>query len=171
MALLKVDAFFVNYGNTNNFTECQPKLRDLNYTNVPSTFWLAVAKQWQTFQRQHFHIESTLINILNEPSYHNENIQYGNKTLNINKWRKANILHVKDLFIDQGFITYEQLRKKTGNYATLMFDYNAMRNAIPKKWTEIIINNLPRLQNDPSLRTLSGEETTKCSDFFKQPTQ
>ena len=85
-------------------------------------------QNWQEIHSYHF--ENITDNILEEPLYHNEKIQYKNNTLYLEKWKQAGLLYVDNIVRNGKILSSDEIKYKTGKYAAFVFEYNAMVNAI-----------------------------------------
>ncbi|MCP3931562.1 MAG: hypothetical protein GY705_20955 [Bacteroidetes bacterium] len=120
--------FFQKFYGINYFLETDPGIKEVNTNNIPSIFWLTAATKWLSFKGKHF-VQQNL-DIENQPIFHNSNILYKNKCLNIKRWKNAGIGYVKDIYKNNRLLSMQEIEARTGGYPGLMFDYLAAYNAV-----------------------------------------
>ena len=49
-------------------------------------------------------------------------------------WCKAGIVYLQDLWVNGDIMRYEQIEQTVGTNGRLLFEYNALVNAIPESW-------------------------------------
>ena len=58
-----------------------------------------------------------------------------------NRWCRAGIEYLKDLWSNGHLMSYEEIRQKVGTSGTLLFEYNALVRAIQESWKIEMDNN------------------------------
>ena len=81
---------------------------------------------------------NTIGNLFEEPLFNNNQIYYKGKSLFYKKWLTNGILYIKDICCQGKILPFHDLQKIIKNHPGLIFEYNAMVNAIPKYWIDII---------------------------------
>ena len=122
------DLFFKRYGGIERFIECNPKNDDINIEFIPSSFWCDVAKQWQYIRKKIINFSD--YNIMEQTLFHNELITFKNRTLNLLRWQRSGLHYVRDVVTNGQLLSLEEIKVKTGDYASIVFDYHAVKTAL-----------------------------------------
>ena len=78
-----------------------------------------------------------ITDILNESIWLNERILIGNRPIHNKTWIKAGIICIRDLFLDNSFMSQRQLEDTYKVSCDFLF-YNGLRSAIPHRWLDVI---------------------------------
>ena len=76
--------------------------------------------------------------IRTEPIPNNKNIKFKGHPLFYGNWCKAGIAYLQDLWVNGHRMRYEQT---VGTNGWLLFEYNALVNAVPEPWKTAMHNN------------------------------
>ena len=114
----------VNIHSTLNATVHPNYNRAIN--KIDSHFWREAIKATTTMSKNR-NPES----IKTEPIWNNKNIHYKGYPLLYNRWCRAGIEYLQDLWSNGRVMSYEEIRQKVGTSGTLQFEYNAQVSAIP----------------------------------------
>ena len=79
--------------------------------------------------------------IKTEPIWNNKHIQFKSHCRFYSSWCKAGLAYLQDLWTDGQFIRYENVEQRIGTNGRLLFQYNALINALPERWKVEIENN------------------------------
>ena len=79
--------------------------------------------------------------IRTEPIWNNKNIHYKGFPLFYNRWCRAGIEYLQDLWTNGHMMSYEEIRQKVGTSGVLQFEYNALVSAILESWKIEMDNN------------------------------
>ena len=148
------------------------KLKGLNY--IHSSFWKEALIKWIDYKRL-FINEETIFNL--QPLWNNKKISYRNNCLFFKKWADAGLNNVVEVWADGDLISIENVREKTRNYATLLFEHNALRTALNayslRREDNINANNqtqqtLPHKMSPKIFRSMITKDKacTPCSTHF-----
>jgi hypothetical protein len=91
-----------------------------------------------------------------QPLLNNRNIQFKNKPLFFITWSKVGINFLQDVCNQNGLLTFEQIQQKVGVSGKLMFEFNAIRNAIPPDWIDAVREDPTRINLPTDIPTVSG---------------
>ena len=72
--------------------------------------------------------------IRSEPIWNNKNIKFKGHPLFYRNLCKAGIVYLQDLWVNGHIMRYEQIEQTVGTNGGLLFEYNALVNAIPESW-------------------------------------
>ena len=110
--------------------------------------------------------------IKTEPIWNNKNIRYKGYPLFYNRWCRAGIEYLQDLWSNGHMMSYEEIRQKAGTSGSLQFEYNTLVSAIPESWKIVMNNNnnnieviFPR-EIDTELGPLSKLSNKMIRSFF-----
>ena len=78
--------------------------------------------------------EPDLDSIRSEPIWNNNNIKFKGHPLFYRNWCKAGIVYLQDLWVNGHIMRYEQIEQTVGTNGRLLFECNALVNAIPESW-------------------------------------
>ena len=149
-----------------------------------SKFWTDVINTWVDMNKTVIKQTNNILHnsIYAEPLFNNQQILYKGQSLCYRHWLNNGVLYFKDICTEGRLITFTELKKKIKDHPCLIFEYNALVNAIPKSWldfirdtptpTEIEINNKDKLDildtSNTKLRTIiSGvKENEICGKNF-----
>lgn len=95
-------------------------------------------------------------NIKKEQLWNNENILFKGTPLLLHNWAKAGLNYVQDLWIEGSFMTFEQIKTIVGTNARLIFEYNAIYNAMPRAWKEEMENLQEKYEIKKEINTSKG---------------
>ena len=109
-----------------------------NDINIVSKFWTDVVKVWVETNGNQYSNSDSICNILAEPLFNNHRICYKGKSLFYKKWMDNGFSYIKDIYPQGRLLPFSELEKIIKNHPCLIFEYNALVNAIPKDWMEII---------------------------------
>ena len=70
--------------------------------------------------------------IRSEPIWNNKNIKFKDHPLFYSNRCKAGIVYLQDLWVNGHIMRYEQIEQTVGTNGGLLFEYNALVNAIPE---------------------------------------
>ena len=76
--------------------------------------------------------EPAMVSIMTEPIWNNKNIKFKGNPLFYRNWCKAGIVYLQDLWVNGHIMRYEQIEQTVGTNGGLLFEYNALVNAIPE---------------------------------------
>ena len=113
-----------------------------------SFFWSKVSKTWSEVSKSVLSLDEDKNDIITEPLFHNLNIKYKGNTLFFKKWMDNGICRIQHITKLQNgkysFKNFQDIQLIIGNDAQLIFQYNAINNAIPQKWKDVLnhLNNL-----------------------------
>ena len=79
--------------------------------------------------------------IRTEPIWNNKNIKFKGHPLFYSNWCKAGIVYLQDLWVNGHILRYEQIEQTVGKNGGLLFEYNALVNAIPESWKTAMDRN------------------------------
>ena len=181
--------FLKKIGGAQYLVHCSAPVDDVFLEkNIKSFFWREVVKSWFFLYPKIDNTEMSIADILSQPLFLNSKIKYKNKALYINNFVKRKILFIADLFENKMFLNKTDIQQIFGIYPGLLFDYNAICNAIPKNWKAkfIYINDQDILEakgraqsipgivkemlckNNKNLRNLinNTKSNTPCSENF-----
>lgn len=122
---------------------CRPnKLKPL--TNIPSNFWRKVLEVYLKYKTLTTEEEVKADQYTSQLLWNNRLIRYKNDMLFFPRWQKAGIERVRDIIntYEKRLLNIEEIMRITKqSYATILFECNALFNAIPQKWKNWIGNN------------------------------
>ena len=72
--------------------------------------------------------------IRTEPLWNNTNIRYKTKPLFFKSWGNAGLCFMQDLWVNGKMMPVEEMERQVGARANLLFEYNALTNAILRVW-------------------------------------
>ena len=150
---------------------------------IESEFWKQVVCTWSSLCYALGEPITSSEDISNQPIFLNSEIKYHKIPLHFPYWIKNNILYMHDLLINGKFLDYEEISNKLNRYPKLIFEYNALINAIPENWKEKLMNSdntmtittkITNFENstlnlenhDIRKMILSLKPTTKCNEHF-----
>ena len=86
--------------------------------------------------------------------WNNKLFVYRNRALFMKNLLTAGLVFIQDLFIDGSFISLAQLEERVGTDPRLIFQHNALLNAIPQEWRQgqVVpgwVNPIPELGDVP----------------------
>ena len=132
--------YFKEMGGIKYMTSATVSVPDIKLPGVPG-FWKDVIKTWLDINaNSEATPKNTAKDILQEPLFFNGSVKYKGNPLYFRPWIRAGITHVFHIFEGGQILTINRLLTKIRNYGGLYFDYNAMYNAIPVIWKNIISN-------------------------------
>lgn len=149
---------------------------------IDSEFWKRVTYTWTNllFEQKMSTLSSD--DILQQPIFFNSEIRYHKNPLHFPYWIKNNILYLRDIFSNGKLMEFKDLSNKLNRQPGLIFDYNALRNAIPYNWklnlrsTDDVLNvsnqtrfvNCIIAMNNFDIRKLimSQKSIKKCNEKF-----
>ena len=132
--------YFKEMGGIKYMTSATVSVPDIKLPGVPG-FWKDVIKTWLDINaNSEATPKNTAKDILQEPLFFNGSVKYKGNPLYFRPWIRAGITHVFHIFENGQILTINRLLTKIRNYGGLYFDYNAMYNAIPVIWKNIISN-------------------------------
>ena len=67
-----------------------------------------------------------------EPIWNNKHIQFKGHILFYSSWCKAGLVYLQDLWTDGQFVRYENVEQRAGTHGRLLFEYDALTNAVPE---------------------------------------
>ena len=79
--------------------------------------------------------------IRTEPIWNNKNIKFKGHPLFCSNWCQAEIVYLQDLWVSGHIMRYEQIKQTVGTNGRLLFEYNALVNAIPESWKTAMDSN------------------------------
>ena len=85
--------------------------------------------------------EPAMVSIRTEPIWNNKNIKFKGHPLFYSNWCKAGIVYLQDLWVNGHILRYEQIEQTVGKNGGLLFEYNALFNAIPESWKTAMDTN------------------------------
>ena len=80
----------------------------------------------------------TSLDIRREVLWNNKNIKISKKSINWLLWKNKNIWNIHDIVDDQGSFLALEVLKQTYNLNCNMLQYNALKDAIPGRWRQIL---------------------------------
>ena len=150
--------YFKDLGGINYISSFTIKHDEITFPSCIPRFWKdAVRSLLVLKERENADMPLGEMDILQEPLFNNKNIKYRGSTLFFKEWVKRGITHVFHLLENGHFMTMAQLSIKIGVYGAFIFDFNAIWNAIPHMWKQLLSSmNMDDIDND-SLSERSGE--------------
>ena len=104
---------------------------------IKSVFWSKVLLAWLDTKTTIDLNSIEEIDVYNQVLWNNNIIRYKGKSLMFKPWISAGYVYVGDLFLDDVYLTLEQLEHKLGQpKALLAFQYFALYNALPETWRQ-----------------------------------
>ena len=76
----------------------------------------------------------TNVDILSQPLFLNSYIQYKDKSLYIKSFINGKLVFLVDLLQNKHLMNFHDIQQSIDTYPGLLFDHNAIVNAIPKNW-------------------------------------
>ena len=98
---------------------------------IESHFWREATKATTLMNKNR---EPDLDSIRSEPIWNNKNIKFKGHPLFYRNWCKAGSVYLQDLWVNGHIMRYEQIEQTVGTNGRLLFEYNALVNAIPESW-------------------------------------
>ena len=144
-----INYIFSELGGTKYFIEA-PEFNNIReYEKLcKSNFWTKVAQTWSDFRRDNPLNVLTIDDILMQPLFNNQLIKYKGLTLFFKSWFKKGIIRIKDIIKDNSmWKNFKDLKPVISDDAQIIFQYNAITNAIPKSWRNEIEQNFNILTN------------------------
>ena len=96
---------------------------------IESHFWREATKATTLMNKNR---EPDLDSIRSEPIWNNKNIKFKGHPLFYRNLCKAGIVYLQDLWVSGHIMRYEQIEQTVGTNGRLLFEYNALVNAIPE---------------------------------------
>ena len=160
--------FFSSMGGIAYYMNSRPPLKSINDTNIPSFFWCRVAYNWHVFKRKDDQLQ--LVTLRTETLFHNEIFLYKGKTTFSTKWIQNDLSKVQDVVVNGEFISINDIRRKTGNYASLVLDYFKIRNSFTAKVIKSINSEAVETESHEQLvvRTLNSSNSDLRLRLIKQ---
>ena len=129
--------FFSKLGGLEYFLEA-PAYDTKKEDICNSFFWSKVSETWSELSKTILTLDEDKNDILIQPLFHNNDIKYKGNTLFFKKWLEKGIFRIQHITTLQNgkyvFKSFKELQHIIGIDAQLMFQYNAMNNAIPPRW-------------------------------------
>ena len=97
----------------------------------------------------------TIVDILSQPIFLNSKIRYKEKSLYIKQFIKENIRFVVDLINNKQLRQLNDIEEIIDTYPGIVFDFNAIQNALCKSWKSILNEITIQDINDVKSRTLT----------------
>ena len=111
---------------------------------ISSQFWRQAFKVW--IDNNTFSYEDGLaMHPYNQVIWNNTNIRYKHNVLMWENWC-PDFVFINDLFLDDQFVSLEQVQNSLGKNATVYFQYFALINAIPAEWKSPQVDDLDILE-------------------------
>ena len=117
---------------------------------IDNQFWKEVLMVYLDNKKNTTIEETNSSNFRKHILYCNNLIKYKNKVLYFPKWKDKGIVHMKDIIhpTERRLLTLDEIENLLGyRSAATLFEYNALRNAIPRQWIEWI-NNYEHITNN-----------------------
>ena len=131
------DIFFSKLGGT-KYILTSTSINE-NCTNLMSKFWKDVIDAWVELNKNQYHQNNIKTqDIYAEPLFNNIQIRYKGQSLFYKNWLDEGLLYIKDICTEEGVLSFSQLKEKIKAYPSLIFEYNALINALPKSWLDFI---------------------------------
>ena len=110
---------------------------------VKNSFWKNAVCSWSSLHNHLKESSCQVQEILTQPIFLNSNLQYKKSSLMFPRWIKHNVLFLCDILDHSSIKSRTDLVSILGNYASLIFEHNALINALPANWVSIMcsINN------------------------------
>ena len=112
----------------------------IGLVNVKSHFWSRTLSVWLDLKYKStptFDAEMLVeFERGNQVIWNNKLFLYRNKVLFMKNLVAAGLIHFQDLFVDGEFITVDQLENRVGRDPRLIFQHNALMNAVPLHWRQ-----------------------------------
>ena len=116
-------------------------------SSIKSKFWNDAISIWRLAKSKTCNESVATTDVLREPLFNNEKIMYKGRVLYFRKWIEKGIKFICDIVDNNRIISLEELKLRVGNHPSIIFEYNAVFNSLPKVWKEkIIYMNLPNNQ-------------------------
>ena len=110
---------------------------------IKNQFWKEVLLVYLEKKRIYVNEEITKGTIGNQLIFNNSLIKYKGKVLHFQTWRQTGFHCIRDLIQNDTLLTLNEVQRKIGkNKAMVLFEYNALSNAIPNQWKEWITEGL-----------------------------
>ena len=119
---------------------CSPK-EAIGINEIKSDFWKNVIITYLKFKnsQQLTNMHSSFLR--KQPLWNNTRIRYKGKVLFFKRWKKAGLERIGDIIVnneDRIMSMEELIHSMDSNPANTTFEYNALINAIPTAWTQLI---------------------------------
>ena len=128
--------FFLNkLGGINYLLHCSSSV-DNNFLedNIKSFFWKEVLQSWFSFKINIDNEVNTIVDILSQPIFLNSEIKYKGKSIYIKQFVKANVRFVVDIINNKQLRNHDNIKELINSYPGLVFDINAICNALGNSW-------------------------------------
>ena len=96
---------------------------------IDSHFWREAIKS-RTLRN--INRELSIDSIRTELIWNNKNIKFKGHPLFYSNWCKAGIVYLQDLWVNGHIMSYDQTEHTVGTNGGLLFEYNALVNAVPE---------------------------------------
>ena len=133
-------------------------------------FWKKVLKTWVNTNSiiSPTHNPVDLKQILKEPLFCNELINYKGNTLFYKKWIQQGIMYINDIYTIKALKNVNTVKELIQNDPNVYFEYNIVINSIPKEWKrKISSENTTSIHEAVKLE--ARELCTTTNDFLKLP--
>ena len=108
-------------------------------TILASKFWTDVIKMWVEINKNQCPKNNNITqNVFAESLFNNDQIRYKGQSLCYQNWIDNGLQFIKDICTKGRIMSFFQIKEKIKAYPNLIFEYNAMINAIPKSWHDFI---------------------------------
>ena len=173
---------FKPVGGVNYFLSASIDNKELRGTKSINHFWKQVLKTWLEVKKSTREIKfREITEILAEPIFNNEMIQYKNKSIFFPTWIEKGITNLVHICNRNGIKPINEIESIVGKSPQLLFDYNTVINAIPKEWKTLIYrkrNDIHLLENRVNLDAtkeealqLLGRKNKMLRNLFKGSSQ
>ena len=98
---------------------------------IDSHFWREAIKARTLMNKN---IDPAIDSIRTEPMWNNKNIKFKGHPLLYSNWCKAGIVYLQDLWVNGHIMSYKRSEHTVGTNGGLLFEYNALVNAVPESW-------------------------------------
>ena len=135
---------------------------------IENEFWEQVLITYLENKKNIDTEETSSCNFKEQLLYFNNMIKYKNKVLYFPKWKEKGIEYMNDIIhpTERRILSLTEIENLLGYpRAATIFEYNAIKNAIPQKWMEWISNNEHNTTN--AMQTM----TCEASFFNAKPKQ
>ena len=131
----------------------------LEKQHIKSHFWRQVVSTMAELNEK-----NTVTGVIPlEPLWYNKHIQFKGKPVFSARWAAAGLNRLQDIFENGQLLTRHEIEGKTGSYASLMFDYNAITNALPEDWKQRMQNETEQIEIENTL-CFEGENITRMNN-------
>jgi len=120
------------------------KLQHVKNINKMSPFYEEIFKAWCVYNSTTAKDICSQNDILNQVIWNNSCITHGDKPLFLKEWLKANVITIRDIVSENGFVVFHEIQKKLNTNAaraTCFFEFEKIKKCINVTWKGYLKRN------------------------------